>query len=356
MKTKNRIASALIITSLLMGGCSKQEISPEAVDPAIKQDAIAYYGKVITLKDFPEDKFLPSDIHNRLNEKVDTGGIASSPEKALVPFSIDDNGLLYTAKRYNTESEKSIKGVSATTYYTDLETFRKVTGLKEATAEYAMPMPGASGNPIWVFDPYVSYFTKRSEYQNQKKPLINYESQARIEATPSWAQLGNIIMARWDGGGISDVFGHTGGIVQSPLSSSTNRGFLMQSTRTVEASNSGKSLAGVTIGTQNGVFERNMSSNGSDLWNSSSVYQRYAMWYPGMTTTQRNAIVTYMRAQIGEPYLYNDQKEVDTYWYCSKIQYKAYKAVLGINIDSNNGFYVLPQDIVSSSLLVGISF
>lgn len=133
----------------------------------------------------------------------------------------------------------------------------------------------------------------------------------------------------------------------------------MQSTRIIEANNYGTNLAGFSIGTGNGVNERYMSSTGSNWWNSTSgaiIYARYALWAPNMTTANRNAIINYMRNQIGESYNFSSSKTDESQWYCSKLQWMAYKKILNIDIDCDGGYWVFPNDIKNSPLLVGISF
>ncbi len=355
---------ALILSIFTISGCKNKSmiIDPDLskIDQSIVDDSKGYYGKVITKNDFPVDKLLPESYGDALNNSgITVDQVGGSPEMAMVSLIFDENNILYTAKRFNSEAEKNNHNVGKYRLTTDINTFYRVTKLPEATREYSNVMPGANGQAIWIFDSYVKFFTKRSELELKamQKLKSNFaNSKISAIAIPAWAQLGNIIMARWDGGGISDTYGHTGGIVVSPQVSANTVGAYMQSTKTIEASNLGKSLASVTIGTSNGVFSRWMSSNGSNYWASSLVYARYAMWRSGMTSAQRSAIVAFMNNQIGETYLFNISKNNDNYWYCSKLQYRAYLSVLGIDIDSNGGDYVLPMDIVNSNQLVGMSF
>lgn len=352
--SKKLFIAMVAIATILFISCEKKESNNYKLDSNIEQDAISYYGKVIALADFPENKvFNTSDFEN-LNENV-----RSSAENALVQLIFDKNNVLYTAKRYNTELEKDNKDLNSM-YVTDLLTFKEVTTLTEATAEYAEILP-INKRILWVFDPYVRFFEKRTEKDKTPVKIFSDNIQTKsTTATPAWAQLGNIIYGKWDGGGISDIYGHTGGIVQSPLSSSTDIGYLMKSTKTVDASNNGSLLSGLFIGTPNGVFERYMSSTGSNWWNSkttgANVYQRYALWAPNMTSANRTAIVNYMRNQIGEEYNFSSSKTNESQWYCSKLQWMAYKKVLNIDIDYNGGTWVMPNDIKNSSLLVGICF
>ena len=152
-----------------------EETEISKVDEKIKQDAISYYGKVVTFADFPSDKILDASYEERINKLITKSDVGGSPENALTYLIFDENGVLFTAKRYNKDDEilgkkayeLSQKGQDLDEsnmyqfvdkqlhYKTDLKTFYEVTGLKEATAEYA----DVIGN-IWIFDPYVKFFEK----------------------------------------------------------------------------------------------------------------------------------------------------------------------------------------------------
>lgn len=352
MKSKSFVLSILV--TLILMGCSKQSFDIE-VPKHIQADAIAYYGKVVSITDFPQSSLIDESYISSLSDNVISGAVGSTPDKAYVVLIFDDLGVLYTATRYNQEVEQLLKNkieqeIGEKLLYTDLQTFKKITNLSEATSEYADAIPNRNAQPIWSFDPYVKFFEKSSE-----KFSVNFNSFV-TKSVPAWAKNGTIVFAQWTGGGIADTYGHTGGISKEPSSSSTDVGYLMRSTKTVEASNNGKNLAGITIGTQDGVFERYMSSNGSDCWNHSTCYNRAALWYSSMTSTNRSNIVTYMKSQIGESYNLSSSKTNSTQWYCSKLQWKAYNYELSIDVDKNGGYTVYPKDIAGSSLLVGMSF
>lgn len=156
----------------------------DQVDESIKQDAIDYYGRVITIADFPQDKILDQSYEDKIHKSISKSDVGGTPENALTYLIFDENGILFTAKRYNQDDE--ILGRKAFELYqqgeslneanmyqfvdrqihykTDLKTFYEVTALKEATSEYA----DAISN-IWIFDPYVKFFEKRED----KKAIKN---------------------------------------------------------------------------------------------------------------------------------------------------------------------------------------
>lgn len=135
------------------------------VDKAIIEDAIAYYGKVITLADFPSDKLLDNSYQNKDISPSDIGG---SPENALVGLMFDDNDILYTPTRFNKENDnESLSTNTFTIYFTDLKTYHLITHVKEAVADYARPIPNTNNNVIWFFDAYVKFFQTRQEIENE---------------------------------------------------------------------------------------------------------------------------------------------------------------------------------------------
>lgn len=159
------------------------------IDKTLTQDAIDYFGKVILLSDFPVEKILDASYMEKLNQSVTLSEVWWSPENALVNLIIDKNGILYTPKRYNQEDEElrpklkqlsddgiEVDGEVLATltpwrkeYLTDIETYRQVTWIPEATVEYTQVMPGASGDGIWSFDAYVKFFEKSEAYEMYRK-------------------------------------------------------------------------------------------------------------------------------------------------------------------------------------------
>lgn len=356
MNNKLLSVSLICVSLIVLAGCSFfDESSEKTIDTSWHIDAEQHYGRLIHISEFPEEKIIESTIVASLAQANTTSiSIGSVPENALVPLIIDDAGYLYTPKRYNTELDAITDDSEVGQWVgnTDLVTFSLITGLPEAQADYARPLPGGNGQAVWFFDPYAKFYKKRDP-QSLRFSTPSITAFNRIQGT-SWNQLGNIIFGKWDSDGVSDYLGHTGGVSQS-YTTSTNPSTLMSNTKTIEASNQGKSLAAVSIGTEDGVFERFMSSTGYNYWNHSSVYSRVGLWYPYMTNSQRNQIVQYMKSQLGENYSFSSKSNTSS-WYCSKLQWRAYKQVLNIDIDYDGGSYVFPEDILYSDLLVGVSF
>lgn len=89
-----RVIFLLLIILLFITGCNNVNFN-------IEKDAIEYYGKIVTLSDFPLTQLLNQIDVDLINEKEwKSNFIWDSPDNALVPLVFDDNNVLYTAKRY----------------------------------------------------------------------------------------------------------------------------------------------------------------------------------------------------------------------------------------------------------------
>lgn len=331
------------------------------VDESIKQDAIDYYGKVITLSDFPSDKILDISYQEKINQSISKSDIGGTAENALVPLVFDENGVLYTAKRFNQENDQMITKsiefersggeINATNidqftfstkeYLTDLNTFYQVTKLNQANSNYADIV-----GDIWSFDPYVKFFEKRED----KKPVYLNSS---LKSGVSWKTYGNIVHARWSNR-LSDYTAHTAGITHQYMGTSTNNVTIMKNTSVTEAGGGDYwwSALAVTVATMT-------SSSGTDKWNESTVYQRGAVWLASLTSSQRSSIISYHASQVGDLYWFSTastEKNRTDRWYCSKLQWRAYLYSTGIDIDKNAGYTVYPSDIYTNTALVGMSF
>ena len=194
------------------------------VDESIKEDAVAYYGKIITISDFPADKILDKSYEERINQSISKSDIGGSPKNALVALEFDANKVLYTPKRLNDFSSSTGNNAKEYSelleYFVDINTYREVTGIKEANHEYAQSMPNKKGELIWTFDPYVKFFEKndvkekRMEVFINKLPQLDNKIMALSTSTvPVWGKKGVILYGEF-AEGWSDYSGHTAGVVQ----------------------------------------------------------------------------------------------------------------------------------------------
>ena len=333
-------------------------VNLDKVDESIKQDAIAYYGKVITIADFPKEKILSISYEEKINQSISKSDIGGSPKNALVALEFDANKVLYTPKRLNDFSNStgnnSKEYSELLEYFVDINTYREVTGIKEANHEYAQSMPNKKGELIWTFDPYVKFFEKNDVKEKRMETFINKLPQLdnkimalSTSTVPVWGKKGVILYGEF-AGGWSDYSGHTAGVVQEIAASYTTTVAKMYNTYIVEALKS------------DGVNKKRMTnSSGTSNWNESGVISnRSAVWLSSLTTTQRNSIASYQIAQVGEPYYFSvltSEKNRTDRWYCSKLQWKAYLQATGIDIDDDGGA-VYPRDIAYNPIMMGYSF
>ncbi|MGG3835358.1 hypothetical protein ABEV40_18120, partial [Geobacillus thermocatenulatus] len=68
-------------------------------------------------------------------------------------------------------------------------------------------------------------------------------------------------------------------------------------------------------------------------------------WVPDASSDQREKVVSYLRQQMGEPYDWSSSKTNYDEWYCTKLPYVGYKVKASIDIDSNGGYWVTPDNI-----------
>ena len=145
------LLTTLLIGSLLLIGCKNQQYEEEFSEYWLLQ----WPNGTITIKDFEKEWNILIELNI---EKC------SSPEKACVPVIFKEDGKLYTPSEYNETPFDNEK--DRYTYYTDLETFRKVTWLKEASPEYV-----EWGVNTYFFDPYVKFYKTREEKESLIKNI-----------------------------------------------------------------------------------------------------------------------------------------------------------------------------------------
>jgi hypothetical protein len=79
----------------------------------------------------------------------------------------------------------------------------------------------------------------------------------------------------------------------------------------------------------------------------------YAWWSP--IAEERNDVMLYANAKVGQPYNWSFwDKGNDNRSYCSQLVWKAYYDTHGVDLDSNGGWVVWPDDIIRSFDLMKI--
>lgn len=76
--------------------------------------------------------------------------------------------------------------------------------------------------------------------------------------------------------------------------------------------------------------------------------EAWGLYVPNTTLQQRIAVVDEIAKHIGERYYWSAHKNNSKVWYCSLIPWRGYYKITGIDIDYNDGYWVLPIDIFMS--------
>ena len=151
------LLTALLVGGLLLTGCNNNVHYEEEFS---EYWLVHWPNWTITLEDFEKEW----NILIELNIEQ-----CNSPEKACVPVIVKEDGKLYTPYEYNETPYDDKK--DRYTYYTDLETFHKVTWLKEATSEYV-----EWSNNVYFFDPYVKFYKTNEEREAILKEKIENQT------------------------------------------------------------------------------------------------------------------------------------------------------------------------------------
>ncbi|HHW57841.1 MAG TPA: hypothetical protein GXX15_09310 [Clostridia bacterium] len=76
--------------------------------------------------------------------------------------------------------------------------------------------------------------------------------------------------------------------------------------------------------------------------------EAWGLYVPNTTLQQRIAVVDELAKHIGERYYWSAHKNNSKVWYCSLVPWRGYYKIMGIDIDYNDGYWVLPIDIFMS--------
>ncbi|MDQ6482217.1 hypothetical protein [Dyadobacter sp. LHD-138] len=108
-----------------------------------------------SLEDFKSSGSVwPKEI---IMSQVEKGLVGQNAYKSLTPLVVGKNGKLIGGKEYNEAIAKKIR-LETQIYFTDLETFAKVTHLKSADPKYAKLLPLTPNKGVWVYDSYQKHF------------------------------------------------------------------------------------------------------------------------------------------------------------------------------------------------------
>lgn len=374
MKTTKYVVLTLVgILVFAITGCHKhsdilleaETETPSPVSPLVTTGEAeyglkAYPNGTITIDDFKATgKMLTWEDAEVLIAKKELG---ETPENALVFLSFYADGHLKTPYECNYYNDfpalepKSYLSPETLQRATDLKTFREITGLKEASAEYAELFMG-----YWHFDASVKFFQTRAEKEEALERIFENSREGVASTLRSDSDLrpylkkGAILFARWPNV-ISVLAGHTGGLITDMPSGSEDVEYLLTRMSTIEAD---KDLGGVAKRSKMGSFGRNPQD-----WSIQNVQHRtVSVLKKGLTNHQRDKIVSFLKSHLGKRYFYPPTPELaqldrkhDRTFYCSKLLWMAYKTQVGVDLDYNGGDWIMPEDILQSPHVYNMRF
>ncbi len=74
------------------------------------------------------------------------------------------------------------------------------------------------------------------------------------------------------------------------------------------------------------------------------LYVDYKMDIPEQRKYATDAIVNYLKQQLGEPYKLSSKSD-ESSWYCTKLPWKGWSKITNVDIDENSGAFCFPDNI-----------
>lgn len=135
----------------------------------------------------------------------------------------------------------------------------------------------------------------------------------------------------------SYYYGHTGTITQLDFDVNKLRGSLSVNNSTITEA----------AGYNSGVRYAQMNTS-FFLPGENTIVLRYKN---PLTDKQMLDMRNYLYQQVGKGYLFPNTKSNESKFYCSQLVWQAYLKYVNIDLDSNGGAMVMPNDILASNLL-----
>lgn len=285
--------------------------------------------------------------------------VGESADHALVPLSFDAEGRLHTAQGYGRMIDQLYApgGASAPlprTYVTDLATYRAVSRDPRGTPRFAQSQPVPSGT-IWVFDPYVTCELHVLEGSSPLPPCrvnrtIPVSAGKTMALTPPPVDRGDFILGRHTD---SNPLGHSGVVYRlnnwgtrggDPWSPETKtmeaRGYFSLSP---PAPDCNAELHPCTPQDETG--ELTLGHYFLRPWAAPVTEYFEILRVRGLTDAQKNAVADWAKAQDPRPYVFPSPKSDPYTFHCFKLNWAAAKYGAGVDVDPDNGAFVLLWDL-----------
>lgn len=303
---------------------------------------LSYPAGVVRLSDFEENGHLYTE--EDLIKLVDLKSIGNAPDNAIVILLFNNDNILLTPHEYNSIYSLDDELLSnLKIFYTDISDFKKITWLPYSTSEYVNIMDG-----IWRFDPYVITYKKRIDIEKSVQEKTVPITRGGGTGVQSYFIKGNFLYGEF--GYVSDYTGHVAGITSNLNASYTTNNIALSNLYVVEA----LPFEGWSVV---GHYATDTSTDGD--WATTSCSNR-KIAYPNsnmtITDLNRSLIASLMGNTVGCPYSLSTSKTSVGYYYCSKIIWQAYYNALGVDLDSDGGYWVFPNDLLNDTRISSISF
>ena len=272
----------------------------------------------ISLSSFPFAKVFSNQ---ELEERVSKTSLGSSRQASIVPLIFNEEGVLYDGASMT----PTVKSQNQKIYYTDFETYVRVASQHEKYSQYAKKI-SMYGKNLYFFDPYQS----------------KYDEIPTSVQTRSLYSRGNLLKILLSKVNIADIFyesstvlsqytGHVAGVNNVSI----------YSTKPVSVLDAMDAIT-VTEAFFPWVYTRSMKQ----WWKHTNTIT-LLQYKKSISQSQRKQIADFWLNQTGKPYNVTTLWD-DDYWYCSKLMWRGYYDVLGVDIDNDGGYFCFPDDILNS--------
>ncbi|MDP4265801.1 MAG: hypothetical protein Q8880_00020 [Bacteroidota bacterium] len=376
----------------VLTGCRKENQYERNITRAIVPEDFQKNGQLLTQK--------------QLDSMITGSTIGNRPENAFVPVIFGkENHKLLSPEEYNSNI-----GENYTVFYTDLKSYFRITHEQTATADYAGIIEFMNNKPVYAYDPLSSVKNKRTDEDKQVTELIQsspsmylnnkdyaddnldfYPADIIIHPNSNiWPETSSVYPE-------GTSFGHTAGV--TAININTYK-YLNYKSEVKIISHQSKSnlisrlksnnsqttdinsrldniLVMEAIGSNVPPSEQVREAKASLYWSKYNVNERLRLRSKNLTKDQKLKVVKFLREQDKDTYSVLAVKEFkckssnsgnsskdkcsgqdwadEDIWYCSLLLWQAYMYATdgNLDIDSNGGSLVFPNDIINSKAFDG---
>lgn len=332
------------------------DISPDSTLHVDSADSIL--GPNMGLEKFTVSDFERIGIVYRksdIGSLLQNGVIGQSPEKALTPLAVSQNGHLLDTHQYNVLIQGN-KNPGVEYRFTDLITFRQVTKYSSASAAYAKILPLSASKGVWIYDSYQRYFQPTYSLNKRLNAATTiggdgYENCLEF-STEYYAGPGNIFVnpSKVVNFQSNSFPGHCAGSLFTTRSWQDWNHFI-NNVGTVEAQGYGFQGYSELEQVHMLFLEKNWQDDRETMFVLRPAYvsggKQYDLGFFWMT--QAKAYSRYKLEASKDQITEHGASGFEIYkeTYCSLLMWHAYRDVLNRDIDPDGGYWCTPDDILN---------